>query len=713
LAISSLAFNLTNYNVDEFNFHEISAFKIATASSIPDSIIISNPVISTITKYPTYHSSENLPVQDPFPGFLMLILVSFPIGYVLLHHSGFQKEKNFFVKLPWFLGFGFAVYILYSFTVARFWISSETMLAYLILEYIIFTIYLLKNYKLKFFLTPDSKKTIVLFLIIFIIAGYVSVSYSQVLGYPTGWDSRFHMPMVSLAVENHSIGVEKSYEPINDLPYFTRESMDYRYPLGFHSAAAGITFLTSLLPAVSIISILSYVLFLFLVMFASLVYKYTNSIFFTSLMFMFTFWRPMDTNFWYIGDILLRGWSAGTVPAQAGGVILFVIFIILLEFLEKNKNKRKLFILFFIAMLSLFTTYYSFLLLPIIIAVIGITIYYVKNKRNLILIIGSLAFLYSSVPLYRHQVFELIMGGTSPFLVYSHEKLTNSGLLDIASPVFPFTIFTIIGIFSACYLIRDAKYRYFSLVFLIAALVHFLSFDKNLASDYFFYHKVIRSIGLVLILSISMNLIMMHHLFDKYYKRNSLKFLKPKRITSLKIILIILVVIFLTPTILTWNSLITEPNEIKMRHVPGGNERNLQFWLYENTDKDDLILNDFGLAAEYYMGFKAQPLINSGYQWRTLAHTYSVETKLFEAVHESSKMTLRANEILFHAWDYENIAQILKEYDIDYVYISERKHLQPLGRYPDNYSWQNYTGKARIAMYENHPNLELILAVRM
>jgi len=73
---------------------------------------------------------------------------------------------------------------------------------------------------------------------------------------------------------------------------------------------------------------------------------------------------------------------------------------------------------------------------------------------------------------------------------------------------------------------------------------------------------------------------------------------------------------------------------------------------------------------------------------------------------------IKANEILKHPWDYEKIEEILRELDIKYLYISERERFDTCdGCYPntENWSWKDYSGNSRIAMYENHPSLELIL----
>jgi len=229
-------------------------------------------------------------------------------------------------------------------------------------------------------------------------------------------------------------------------------------------------------------------------------------------------------------------------------------------------------------------------------------------------------------------------------------------------------------------------------------------------------------LGLVFLLSIGINLIVAHFLLRKSaFKYKLSEFITGNKLISLKIIVVIFIAILLIPTISAWDSLIYDPPIKSLLEVPGGNEKNLQLWLYENTKKTDLILTDYSLAAENYVGFRAQPMLNGNLQWRIITNHafYNIDTKTYEPIFNktltdqrtanSLTATLSAGKILNNAWDYENIEQTLKELEIDYVYISERKKLRPVGTYPDDFSWQNYAGRERIAMYENHPNLELIL----
>ena len=54
-------------------------------------ISISDPKILPIGEFPKYSMDENLPIQSTIPAFLGLILISFPLGFVLLNNANFNS----------------------------------------------------------------------------------------------------------------------------------------------------------------------------------------------------------------------------------------------------------------------------------------------------------------------------------------------------------------------------------------------------------------------------------------------------------------------------------------------------------------------------------------------------------------------------------------------------------------------------------------------
>jgi len=112
-------------------------------------------------------------------------------------------------------------------------------------------------------------------------------------------------------------------------------------------------------------------------------------------------------------------------------------------------------------------------------------------------------------------------------------------------------------------------------------------------------------------------------------------------------------------------------------------------------------------------------MINGARQNEEISYGYNFENGQFEPTSKGALMALRANEILQHPWDYQTIEEIIEEQDIKYLYISERKRFEwrcyPFDKWPECYPyseswpWKRYSGSARIAMYDLHPNLELVL----
>ena len=224
-----------------------------------------------------------------------------------------------------------------------------------------------------------------------------------------------------------------------------------------------------------------------------------------------------------------------------------------------------------------------------------------------------------------------------------------------------------------------------------------------------------------------MNLIMFHFITKKLSFNPSRSFSKLVKSNYTKIAVLGLLILVFFPgfTILEDRKELVD-DRIQDRPgsyidtIPGGNEKKLQFWLYENTEPGDLVLNDLSNAAKWYIGFKAQKMIN-GFNQDIIAWKYvQGHPANFEKNFPGVFTTMRANEILKDPWDHEKIDEIINELDIKYIYLSERerseyrcfKHWEePIQCYQTSqtWPWQNYSGNARIAMYENHPSLELVL----
>jgi len=336
------------------------------------------------------------------------------------------------------------------------------------------------------------------------------------------------------------------------------------------------------------------------------------------------------------------------------------------------------------------------------------------NKKKLVIILGSLTALFISMPLWTSRVLEKL--GTKQQLLYAHSKYSALHLpLDFSNPLFPYWISTFISIGMASYLVFNNKYRILGVIVLVFAIVHILALSEELAFEYTFFHKSLRSTGLLFYLSISLNLIAATVI------TKNLSFMKITKNKTLliKSVLLISVFLILLPGYQLIESKITPTMKV-LDTIPGGNEKNLQFWLYQNSNKDDKILNDLSIASAWYLGFRAQPLLNGEMQYMAIASSYDDNSKSYKPQFAGSKETLLANEILKHPWDYDENNKIIDELGIDYIYLSERQSITERCKnwkvdspscYPtsDYLTWHNYSGSSRIAMYENNPNLELVL----
>jgi len=703
------------------DFNSIQNLKLKLDRNDFDSISLTNPDIITIEEFPDFALDENLPIQSTIPAFLGLILISFPLGFVLLNKANFLKEENFFVKIPWFVGFGFCVYLAFIYLTSLIWISAEVVVGYLIFEISLLIVYLKKNKpSLMCFQKPKSKNTIIFFSIIVVISGTLAVNYVDSIGWPTGvWDSRFHVSIISLTMAKNTLHDGQSHLPVSDIPGLTGFTK-LPYPKGAHAAAAGVSFLTGSFPAVSMESTFGFVVFLIPLMLASIVYKFTKSIFLSSIMFVVTFWEPMRIP----GDIILSRILTSNFAGHVGIIILMTSLMLFIAYFEKG-NKSKLFIYFALSVFVLAITYSGFFVLPILIGIIGFLIYHIKDNKKRAIVFAILIAVFLSMPLWTFTAHELL--GLKQGTPYIPSRWNATYPFNPNQEIFPLWISSVFGVICASLLIINKRYRAFSIVVLLVSYVHLLPLSHDLALYYGFFYKSLRSIGLMFLISVSMNLIMFYFIAKQISLNPSRifsKFVKSK-FSMIAVLGVLIMVLFPGFQILEDRTEVLD-NKAYYRKTgsyidtfPGGNERNLQLWLYENAKPTDLILNDHSHAAKWFIGVRAQEMINGHRQDEVISRYFKYEDENFQAKSPGVLKTIRGNEILKHPWDQAKIEQIIKELGIKYIYLSERERFEFLCLgwakfnecYPNSekWAWRNYSGNSRIAMYENHPNLELIL----
>jgi hypothetical protein len=219
-------------------------------------------------------------------------------------------------------------------------------------------------------------------------------------------------------------------------------------------------------------------------------------------------------------------------------------------------------------------------------------------------------------------------------------------------------------------------------------------------------------------LSIVINLIFISFVISKYNEKTIKRTFSAKKIQLLKFVSIFFISLLLIPSFIGGMTLIKGDNYWFVNKAPGGNERNIVYWLYDNTNSNELVLNDNSHAASWLYGFRGQNSTNSWWQSMVVSRGYNYDLDEFLPLENSAKNTVLANEILKNPWDYHYINEKLKEIGIKYVYISEREniHAKCMSGRPDScylnstsWAWHNFSGNSRVDMYENHPNLELII----
>ena len=709
---------------------KINNLKLTLSSNDYESITLTNSKITSVDEFPDFDLDDNLPIQSIIPGFLGLILISFPLGFVLLDNTRFLQKENFVHKIPWFLGFGFCIFIGFTYISSHFWISFEVVAAFVVFSLGVMALYLFKKKSLLIsFKNTKSKKSIIFFSAILVISAIVAINYQESIGWPTGTtDSVRHVSIISLTAANHVIDDGSSYLPISDIPgFFGSEDpfVSKPYPRGAHSAAVGLSFLSGSFPAVSMESILAFGIFLIPLMLTSIVYKFSKSIFLSAVMYMITFWV---SSFVFFGDIMLNKIATSTFASQVGILVMLTSFMIFIEYFEKGK-KLRLFLYFLTTLFVLGMAYYPFLMIPIFIGIIGFVIFKIKDKKKTGIILGVLVAVFISMPLWTETVHGMV--GLNQSMPFAFKWMEQQAPFDPSNGIFLLWVSSIVGLIFASFLVIFERYRTLSIIVITVSIIHLLAIFPGLAYDYTFFYQSLRTIGLMFLLSIAM-ILMMIHFAGKIisFKPSGYLFKTVRsRYTKLAILSLMFVVLFPGFQIYgdrhqVWDKGLAFTIGGAYDNVPGGNERNLMYWLYENTEPNDLILNDLSTSSGWILGFRAQNLVNGERQSEEIRLSYDKRIKDFNPKFQATTDTLRANEILRHPWDHDAIEEISNELNIRYIYISEREKFQfhctfrggenvqtreTCYPYLEDWPWKGYSGNARITMYENHPNLELIL----
>lgn len=702
---SFISLDPNDFENSGFDIHNVVSFNAHVNSDNIKSIQISNPRFSIIESYTTYSIYENLPIQSIIPGFFLLLVISFPMGFVLLHYSKLLDSNSFVIKLPWIFSFGFVIYLVYAYVIANFWISFETILFYLIFEYV-FLFWFLKTKKPQIFFIPKTPSIIFIFMII--ISGFVSLSLADTYGWPPDeWDNRAHASIVSLIRANHILPDGTSYNPISDLDF----SQYVITAKGAHSASAGLSFLSDGLTITSMGNVYFFTMFLIPLLLTTIVYRLTNSVYFSSIMFVLSYFKPM-LGFWY-GDIMFNKWMGGLFPAQIGIFITLIILILFIELFSNKKQKILLMIPISICFLGVLFSYYAFIPIIFIIGVISLVFYFTNGKKYKILFLSILSILFLTLPMWSDYALSFVPLLADYDVSTIHSKYLSTKPFDPSFSLFPFWISSAIGLVSAGILFYKKKYRYFSIIVIIISIIHLLSISKDITQNYLFFVHVQRSLGLMFFLSFSVNLIMIYEI-SKIFASKFKNKLSSKKTILIKISCLSLIIFLLLPSFALYQKWM-EPGWSSIK-IPGGNDRNLLLWIYDNVDSNDLVLNDISSASQWIMGFKAQYSVNGWWQSTHVSRSYDVNTNQFEPISETGKMIVNSNKILQQPWNHEYITKTVNQFDIKYIYISERDYgserclggentCYPVVTWP----WMNYSGDSRIAMYENHPDLELLL----
>jgi len=215
------------------------------------------------------------PFLVPFAS-IFLLGVSFLLGVLIFRIIGFKKDHPI-IQMSLVLSIGLSAFILISYILARFYLTSwmiVTVFALLIVGFL-YIYYHDKNKdkRIQFVLANFfSRKSIIPIILVAVILTAFYIDFSNIMWLPVAEDAKTHAFNTALIISNQKI--PESTFPVGDRPF----GKLYGYPLGFHSIGALMTLIFNDYPPLLLLSISFVIMALSILLFFSIAYFFTRSI---------------------------------------------------------------------------------------------------------------------------------------------------------------------------------------------------------------------------------------------------------------------------------------------------------------------------------------------------------------------------------------------------------------------------------------------------
>lgn len=560
---------------------------------------------------------------------LVFYFFLFPIGYIIVRTMEDKKmrDADFIIKIPIYIVIGIATCIVFFFILGFLKLNKLTVYSVFLLSWSIILMHLIHS-RPKL---PKWNSNSMIFLVLFIFSHFVFANIvHQSIWSPPG-DAISHGELISLFQYYEKI--PNSYMPIADVDFSI-----WSYPIGLHLLGVIFVYLSHLYSGQSLLIIAGTISSLIPLVIYSTIYLHTKSKLASLFGFLLGFILPTLSVSWSPAhDLLLSNLIGGTYPAHLSTLLIIGLFSFLLLF---HISKRS-FLLFLIISLAISITYYPYVIL---IAIITTIYLFFMNKIKGIYRLFTVSLIL--IFLYYLKNFAFVYRNWYCFVVDFYNKANNLHFLSINGII----VFSGLILFIYLYKFRNLR-NYVFISYSAFVLLSLLSMNKFIYTNFIWFVYPHRFFLLVIGLSYLILPILLTKTFSKLNKK--------RLITDYRVMTTYLLIILFFPTLNIFCSY-----DFPSGNRPSGTDYEGIVWLITNSTSDEVVLNDKTFTGLYLTSFRAQSVINSRNIMTWIFKGKKLDNK------DMKNRILEANEIFEFPEDYEKVGEILRKYNIRYIFIS-------------------------------------------
>ena len=546
---------------------------------------------------------------------------------------------------------------------------------------------------------------------------YLFSQVASTLGWAPPNDSIRHAMYVSLILSN--LRTTTSYLPISPVPLNF-----WSYPRGFYGLPSSLSFVSGIYPGQSILIVGAAIVALIPPLFYTTTLMRTRSIIAAIFSFILTFLLPGAAVYdaWSPShDLLLGAFLVATYPSMIGNLILLTMFAIIVVFDDFGPIRvRSTYWLpiFLLLTVVLAFTYYSYVVFPIAFLVLRVLFsqgraYAKKNgKLPFIMIVLALVIVFLGIAIETRS-YAITHFSLRPDLQYQISQKLNPLAPGSQYLIYAFLVVATVSLALSTRLLSEPpNYKNYAAEVFFGMMLFFHILDlssESLHSSLFWMTNSNRSLMVLYGLTYILIPIYLWRFFSH----------PPVRVQTLlpwrrsfpsarflgKIGGLFLLFLAFSPMIFAIYNYTPSPLRPDILQVPRTDDNYLACqWLAENVQTNQLVLNDLSLSGLSVTSFRAVPVVNdmnrleNWYIYHTLPSDYAV-------------LMLSADRILQHPGEYYTVRDLMIEWHISYIYISDSSRTIGLtgsdGRFAPPITW-TMTQDELLAVYMNNPYLKTV-----